>query len=317
MTRFSIAFYNTENFFDIRDDADKIDTEFTPDGSLRWTRKRYGSKLTKIAGVISRIGFEHTGEPPLIAGLAEIENKSVLNDLTRSEQLSEFGYDYVHFNSPDERGIDNAILYRKERTELICSEPVRHIFKNNEGDTDYSRDVLHAKFRLDHHILDIFVTHFPSRADRNRKREFRNQIMSGLRSKIDGILDSNPLAQIVVIGDMNGNPDDPDAVRLLRTTGDMNFDDSRLYNPMLNFSKKTGSLTHRGRWMLFDQMLFSKSFLRAGEGGLNFESAHIYSDPPVAERSKKYPGKPFRTFAGAKYLGGYSDHFPVYAILNY
>lgn len=313
----AIAFYNTENFFDIGNDPEKFDNEFTPDGTLRWTRKRYNNKLRKISWVISQIGIEETGEPPLFVGLAEIENRTVLKDLVESENLQKYNYEIVHFDSLDERGIDNALIYRKELIYYISAEPIRQTYQRPDGRIDYSRDALHVKFKISQNELHVFVTHFPSRANNDDKREFRNQIMSNLRLRIDEILNSNPLAQVAVIGDMNGNPDDPEARILLRTTDELNFNNKELYNPMLKFDKNSGSLTHYRNWILFDQMLFSRSFFEHREGDIRFESAHIFQHNSVRDWDKKFMGTPFRTYAGTKYLGGYSDHFPVYAILNY
>lgn len=313
----AIAFYNTENFFDIGNDPEKFDNEFTPDGTLRWTRKRYNNKLRKISWVISQIGIEETSEPPLFVGLAEIENRTVLKDLVESENLAKYNYEIVHFDSLDERGIDNALIYRKDLIDYISAEPIRQTYERPDGRIDYSRDALHVKFKINRKKLHVFVTHFPSRANNDDKREFRNQIMSNLRLRIDEILNSNPLAQVAVIGDMNGNPNDFEARALLRTTDELNFDNNELYNPMLKFDKNTGSLTHDRNWILFDQMLFSKSFFGLGEDLIRFQSAHIFQPNSVMDWDKKFFGTPFRTYAGTKYLGGYSDHFPVYAILNY
>lgn len=313
----AIAFYNTENFFDIADDPEKFDNEFSPDGTLRWTRKRYNNKLHKISWVISQIGLEETGEPPLFVGLAEIENRTVLKNLVESENLEKYNYEIVHFDSLDERGIDNALIYRKDLIDFISAEPIRQTYERPDGRIDYSRDALHVKFKINRKKLHVFVTHFPSRANNDDKREFRNQIMSNLRLRIDEILDSNPLAQVAVIGDMNGNPDDFEARALLRTTDELNFDNNELYNPMLKFDKNTGSLIHDRNWILFDQMLFSRSFFEHEEGRIQFDSAHIFQHNSVMDWDKRFMGTPFRTYAGTKYLGGYSDHFPVYAILNY
>lgn len=314
-----IGFYNTENFFDVADDPDKFENEYTPEGSRKWTQNRYENKVWKIASVISELGFKETGSPPLFLGLAEIENDSVLKDLINSEHLKEFNYDFIHFDSLDERGIDNAILYRKDLIELIKSEPIRLVYRNPENydDTDFSRDILYAKFKLGGSEIHSFVVHLPSRRDVDVNRNFRNEILMKIRIRVDQILEVDPQAQIVVMGDFNGNPNDSDARLILKTTDVLNFTSNEMYNPMIQMFPKKGSLKHEGRWILFDQILFSQSFFERTVGGILFHSAHIYNDRSVQDWNRRFKGSPFRTYAGKKYLGGYSDHFPVYAIINY
>lgn len=315
----TIAFYNTENFFDTTDDPEKYENEYTPEGSRKWTQKRYENKVWKISSVISEIGMKETGAPPLFIGLAEIENDTVLKDLINSEHLAEYNYDFIHFDSLDERGIDNALLYRKDLIQEIKSEPIRLTYLKPPDffATDYSRDILYTKFQMENQQLHVFVVHLPSRRDIDVNREFRNNFLAEIRVKVNEILAVNPAAQILVMGDFNGNPNDLDAQEILKTTLDKEFYNDELFNPMLGMLYKTGSLKHEGRWILFDQLLFSKSFLEEKEGNLHYQSAHIYNDHSVQEWDRRFKGSPFRTYAGTKYLGGYSDHFPVYAILNY
>lgn len=315
----TIVFYNTENFFDISDDPDKFENEFTPTGSKKWTKNRYENKVGKISSVLSEIGKKETGELPLVIGLAEVENKNVLTDLVQSEHLAEFGYDFIHFDSLDERGIDTAILYRCEKVIVKKSEPIRSVFfnENRAENQDYTRDVLYTELTLEGKSIHLFVAHLPSRRDSGKNTVFRNQILNEIRVKIDTILEKNIESQIILMGDLNGNPNDKDAQSILKSKGETAIHEKELYNPMLNMLYKKGTLKHKGKWIIFDQILFSKYFLSNSEAKIQFHSAHIYNDRSVQEWDKKYKGMPFRTFVGTKYLGGYSDHFPVYAILNY
>lgn len=316
MKKATIAFYNTENFFDTETGLLRTDNEYLPGGGLRWTIKKYHNKLSKISFVISRIGKHETDHPPLIVGLAEIESKKVLYDLVNSEHLREFNYDFVHYDSPDERGIDNALLYRKDFVKLIHSEPIRHTFERESGGLNYTRDTLFVNLELNKTILHIFVEHLPSRRENNVNRDFRNSIMLNLRKRIDELLTQNPLTAVVLMGDLNGNPQDEDARRILRTTGDLKFENMELYNPMLGFEKNRGTIKHENQWYLFDQMLFTKFFFME-ESVFDFEFAQIFDEQLVREWDRRHNGAPFRTYAGSKYLGGYSDHFPVYSILNF
>jgi len=318
MKKNTIAFYNTENFFDVSDDPQKHNNEYTPEGSRKWTKKRYENKVWKIAAVISEIGRQETGEPPLVIGLAEIENDTVLKDLIQSEHLKEFDYQYIHYDSLDERGIDNAVLYRENLIRLVKSEPLHFTFPEDAiSPEDFTRDILYVQFELKRNIIHTFVLHLPSRRDIDVNRDFRNLILEKIRRKADEILNENPNAYIIIMGDFNGNPDDEDARSILRTTDDPLLNQDEFFNPMFRFKYKTGSLKHAGRWILFDQILFSKTFFNDRESGIRFHLANVYNDSSVQDWDRRFKGSPFRTFAGTKYLGGYSDHFPVYAILNY
>ena len=315
----AVAFYNTENFFDGTDDPEKNSREFSPEGGRKWTQKRYENKVWKIGSVISELGLKETGASPLIVGLAEIENQVVLEDLARSEHLVDHNYGFVHFESRDERGIDNAILYQKDKLELIHSEPLQFTYAKPPDfvSIDYSRDVIYGLFKLGEHHLHLFVLHLPSRRDLDVNREFRNIILKEIKNKVDEILHQDANAQVILMGDFNGNPTDEDALEILKTRMEKKIETFELFNPMMEFYPKTGSLKHEGRWILFDQILFSSSFLKDAADKIQFESAHIYNDRSVQDWDRRFKGSPFRTYAGSKYLGGYSDHFPVYAVINY
>lgn len=318
-SKFAIAFYNTENFFDVRDDPQKFENEYTPKGTRKWTEQRYENKVWKISSVISEIGIKETGSPPVFIGLAEIENKKVLLDLIQSEHLLEYGYDLIHFESLDERGIDTAVLFRNEWVEPLKTEPIRLIFSKEDQSAayDYSRDVLYVEFKMGDQLLHLFVAHLPSRRDDNLNADYRNEIMMEIRKRTDVIFDKDQDAQIIIMGDLNGNPNDISSMEILRTQAEMNVKSREFYNPMINMMYKTGSLKHEGRWLLFDQILFSKSFVSTQENTIKYVDAQVYNDNSVKEWDKKFKGSPFRTFVGTKYLGGFSDHFPVYAIINY
>ncbi|MFA5621051.1 MAG: endonuclease [Weeksellaceae bacterium] len=317
MKKSAIAFYNTENFFDFTDDPKKFDNEYSPSGSLKWTQKRYENKLRKISNVISEIGKKETNWPPLFIGLAEIENEKVLKDLIYSQNLAEYNYNFIHFESLDERGIDNALLYRKSYIQPIHSEPIRMTFETDSGRIDYTRDMLYVKLRLEEKILHTFVVHLPSRRDDDVNLCFRNLLLETLRNRVDQIFEEEPNASIILMGDFNGNPNDEHAMRILKINGNPEISDTEMYNPMLKIGHGRGSLKHLGEWILFDQIIFSKSFLSTDNGNITFEKAEIYNDNSIRDWDRKFKGSPFRTYAGTKYLGGYSDHFPVYAIINY
>src|SRR5690606_24910983 len=163
MNSTAIAFYNTENFFDTIDDPEKYENEYTPEGSRKWTQKRYENKVWKISSVISEIGMKETGAPPLFIGLAEIENDTVLKDLINSEHLAEYNYYFIQFESQDEIRIDKARKYKKELIQEIKSEHIRLTYLKTPDllATDFSRDILYTNFQAGYQQLHVFVVHLP------------------------------------------------------------------------------------------------------------------------------------------------------------
>jgi len=163
--RHNIAFYNLENLFDIHDDPHTLDDDFTPKSDRKWNERKYRKKLKKLGYVIARIGAQTVGMPPALVGVAEVENKRVLRDLTDSKHLKELGYRYVHFDAPDERGIDTALLYRDQYFEVIDSQTHTVLIDNLDGRRDYTRDILHVHGLLEGQPIDLLVNHWPSRRD--------------------------------------------------------------------------------------------------------------------------------------------------------
>ena len=308
--KFSIAFYNLENLFDTSNDPNILDDEFTPNGDLKWDASRYAEKLKMLSATIAQIGKSETGAAPAFLGVAEVENRKVLKDLVATEALRALGYDFVHHNSPDERGIDTALLYRKEVFKVIESRSYSLHITNAEGVRDYTRDILYVHGRLDDVELFVLVNHWPSRGEgialSNPKR-----IAAAARNReiIAEIQARNPEARIIVMGDFNDDPQS-EAVREHLVSTDF-------YNPMVFLlTRYAGSLIHRGDWYLFDQIILSPNWMKAYDNLLEYEKSAIYSPEYLKEQEGRFKGNPLRTYAGANYLGGASDHFPVYVILK-
>jgi len=233
----------------------------------------------------------------------------VLNELIESKFLKDKGYRYIHFDSPDERGIDTALLYREKYVKILHKEPIQLYIENEFGTRDYTRDILYVKGLLINEPIHFLVNHWPSRRSgvdetaykRLRAAEKNLEIISEITKE-------DPEAKIIVMGDFNDDPKSESIVNLLQ--GD-------LYNPMeLLHTKYSGSLNYKGEWNLFDQIILSSNFLRHHGDQLRFEEAKIFNPKHLQEFEGKYKGNPFRTFIGKKYLGGLSDHFPVYSILS-
>jgi len=307
--KFTMAFYNVENLFDIEDDPHTMDDDFTEKSQRRWNEDRFKKKVNKIGHVISNIGFNDIQHPPVLIGLAEVENKFVLEKLVASKFLKKKNYGIVHFDSPDERGIDTALLYRKDYMNIIQAQ-AHHVDLENDGDRqDYTRDVLHVTATLMEQPFHILVNHFPSRRAGAEETEPK-RILVAARNRfiIDQIRQEDPLARILIMGDFNDDPKSASMQHLASTD---------FYNPMeLLLTHVEGSLSYRGKWNLFDQLLVSHDFMQLHGNAFRFQEAHIFNPESLRAYKGRNKGTPFRTYAGRKYLGGTSDHFPIYGIFS-
>lgn len=309
----TIAFYNLENLFDTHNDTLTRDDDRTPDGADRWSEARLGRKLKNLARVLSEIGREIGASPPDIIGVCEVENRKVLEGLIGQPALHPFDYGIVHFNSPDHRGIDVGLLYRKGRFFPTEARSFRLLLHDAEGKRKYTRDQLVVSGLLDQEEVHLLVNHWPSRGGAAlHSRAFRKEAALRQRFLVDSILFHHPGAKIISMGDFNDNPTDPS----MRILGRGRHPEEGLYNPMEKlFRQGTGSLAYRDRWNLFDQMLFSMSLIKPSPNTYGFWKARVYQPSYLKTREGRYRGYPLRTYAGGRYQGGYSDHFPVYAYL--
>ena len=311
IAKIAIAFYNLENLFDTIDDPNILDDDFTPNGDLKWNDSRYGKKLRKLSDVIALLGHDDTNQMPSLVGVAEVENKKVLQDLINQKKLQEGDYDFVHFNSPDERGIDTALIYRKTDFEVISSEAITLYVENDPGVRDFTRDILYVKGKLKGIEVHILVNHWPSRHQGAETTEYK-RIMAGQKNReiVDKIRQKDPNSRIIVMGDFNDNPHS-EAVKTHLVKTD-------LYNPMVFLlTRYEGSLNHKFNWYLFDQIILSNNWMKAYDNELEYVKSDIFNEYALTEYDGKYKGNPFRTYAGDNYLGGYSDHFPVYTIFKF
>jgi endonuclease/exonuclease/phosphatase family metal-dependent hydrolase len=307
---FTIAFYNLENLFDTFDNHQTYDDDFLPSSEKQWTPKRYKKKVRKLGYAISNIGVKTAKKLPAIVGLAEVENKLVVNDLLDSKFLKKHAYDYVHYDSPDERGIDVALIYHKDYFKLHWSEVYSLELYDDDGTRDYTRDILLVNGDLNNENLYIIVNHWPSRREGQEASEPSRLIASNkVLEIITSVKSEDPNAKIIIMGDFNDGPHDISVQQL--TTKEA------IYNPMeaLNTFDK-GSLNHRFQWNLFDQILISTNFFEHTPNTHSFSKANIFDKTFLKQFEGKYKGNPFRTYVGKKYKGGYSDHFPVYIHLK-
>lgn len=315
---FTIAFYNTENLFDTNDDEETLDRNFTPNGNRKWTKKRYENKIGKLSMAISKIGVEETSYPPSIIGLAEVENAKVVQDLINKEYLGRENYDFVHYDSWDERGIDVALIYNTKVFNVEHSEPLRPPMIYNGDGRDMTRDVLYVRGKLNDSLMHIFVVHMPSRREENVNSPKRQAIAEHLNQKIRNIQENESNPHIIVLGDFNADPTAPSLKKYLN--GDSRkplADEKGFHNPM-ELLENDGHFTtkHRKDSLLYDQILFSAAFF-VNHARPSVVTTHVFNPYFLQEWDQKYKHSPFRTFVGSKYLGGYSDHFPIYSILKF
>lgn len=297
---FRVMFWNVENLFDTKDDPRKNDNEYLPDATRHWNHFRYWEKLKCLAKGIIASGNEFV---PDLVGLCEVENDSCLCDLTRRSPLREAGYRYVMTESPDQRGIDVALLYQRGSFQLLHHQAIRIPHKQlKKGPT---RDILHVAGKvLSGDTLDVFVCHMPSRSGGQAKSEPYRLLTAGiLKQNVDSVMLHRKSPHVVVMGDFNDYPTDKSMKKLCS--------DGRLRNLMKG--KKGGTYRYRGEWGILDQFLVSESLLkRKGSIRTSFRHARILHHDFLLVEDEKYGGeKPFRTYNGMKYQGGFSDHLPV------
>jgi hypothetical protein len=303
---YTIAFYNVENLFDIKDNRFTFDNDFLPGSVKRWTNKRYEHKLHKLADVIYKIGFKNVQKPPSLIGIAECENKKVLQDLIDTDILKHYNYDIVHYNSKDERGIDVGFVYNKCEFELEYSKPFTVYLENEDGIQDFTRDILLVSGKLNGELIHCIINHWPSRRDGLEQSAQHRLIASHKAVEIIEIIKAKEVnPKIIVMGDFNDNPDN-ESVKILTEKGS-------LFNPMRTLmSYSRGTQNHHFKWNVFDQILFTPNFFETKGCRLKFEEANIFDEKFLRQEKGKFKGQPFRTFVGKKYKGGFSDHFPVY-----
>jgi len=306
----TIAFYNLENLFDIYNDERTNDDEFLPTSAKRWTEKRYQKKIYKLGSVISKIGFEDSLKPPALVGLGEVENDTVLNDLIQTEDLIGFNYGFVHYDSKDERGIDVALLYDRDQFVVEASETYSIYLETPEGERDFTRDILLVSGILDGDPIHVIVNHWPSRHEGDNETSYKRMIAAKkVLEIISQVLEKHEFPRIIVIGDFNDNPNN-ESIQFLTAN-------SNLFNATESlWSRNRGTENHDFQWNLFDQIFISKNLLMPDSDGYSFERADIFDDKFVTQFRGKFKGQPFRTYVGKKYMGGYSDHFPIFIQLK-
>src|SRR5690554_1886097 len=306
---FSFMFYNTENFYDTVNDPLTLDDDFTPEGFREWTAERFDDKVTKLTKVIKDIVKP---ELPDVIGLAEIENKTVMMSIL--DNLRENGikqYSFIHYDSPDERGSDVALIFNKETFTILNSAP---ILVHLPGIEDRTRDILYVKVKTNNdEIIHLFITHFPSRAEGRDKSERRRYfVASELRHEVYKILSEDPLQNILIMGDFNDTPDDNSIYEVLGAKKKFNkIEPLKLYNLLYPRYKNGIGTTYHDGWQMYDQFIVSGNLLSSVKIDCKPEYADVFNPHYLLHFDRNNRPKPNRTYSG-KYTDGYSDHLPIY-----
>ena len=336
----TVAFYNLENLFDTINNPNN-DEEWLPNGAQNWTSLKYKQKLQNLARVLSEIGTgENPANSPTFIGGSEIENRGVLEDLIKEPKLAVHDYGIVHYDSPDKRGIDVALLYQKKFFKPTSSVNIplliyRNDFKIKEKDSNetaedkadsdkievavdnrvYTRDVLLVTGLLDGEEVNVIVNHWPSRSGGEKKSSPFREAAGRLNKKImDSIYKNNPNTKIITMGDLNDgtyNKSVKEGIGAkLKKEEVKQFG---IYNPFEEMAKKgNASLFYRDSGDIFDQIMVSETLIQKDYSSYKYWKAGIYNKPFMIQTTGQYKGYPLRHSNSEI---GFSDHFPVYVYL--
>jgi hypothetical protein len=322
----TVAFYNVENLFDTIKSSNIRDAEWTPKGSRHWTSQKYFKKQENLARVLSEIGMPMNPNPPTFIGCAEIENRGVLEDLIKQPKLIDNELGIIHFDSPDHRGIDVALLYQKKYFKpvtfsniplVIYKKPIESITDTIEGKKKrvFTRDQLLVTGFLDGEEINIIVNHWPSRSGGEQKSSPYREAAGTLNRKIiDSLQRINPNAKVITMGDFNDGPYNKSIkVALGAKANKADVPEFGVYNPFEDMAKKgMGTIAYRDSWDVFDQIMVTESLIKTDFKSFQFWKAGIFNKSYLIQNSGKYKGYPLRHAATEI---GFSDHFPVYIYL--
>lgn len=312
-----VAFYNLENFFDTINDPNKNDEDFLPTGSYHYTGKVYQDKVRKLTEVLSQIGTDISPDGFSLLGVAEIENDKVLEDLTAQPEFANRHLKIVHYDGPDDRSIDPALIYNPKYFKVKHSEPLFVRMENADGTLHYTRDVLWVSGLYDGEMIHVFVNHWPSRRGGEEASAAARASAAGVSKRvIDSLMKIDPQTKVFVMGDLNDDPTSPSVAKVLGAKGDLkSVKNGELYNPWVDFiNRGIGTLAYNDSWNLFDQIMLSSGFLKKEQKGFFYHGAHIFNKQFMVTKTGRYKGYPMRTYDGNIYNGGYSDHFPTYCV---
>ena len=317
---YAVGFYNQENLFDYTHDEGKNDYDFTPDGSYKWNKMKYESKLRNMSKVLSEMGTDVLPNVGCaIIGLSEVENAHVLDDLTAQPALAARNYKYVHIEGPDRRGIDCALLYNPKMFKIRNTKLVPYVYELPNDSNRATRGFLTVSGTLANEHVTVVVCHWPSRGAGSYYRELGGKQVKALK---DSLLREDPNVKVLVMGDMNDDPTNKSMHECLSAKANIDeVGEGDMYNPFYFFLVKegTGTLQYQGKWNLFDQIVMTPNMLNKNNqkdfSTLKFWRNQIFRRDYLFQETGKYKGNTKRTTAGGVWLDGYSDHLPVVVYL--
>ena len=318
---YGVGFYNLENLFDTCHDAGKNDYEYLPDGANRWTGLKYSNKLKNMARVLSEMGTDKLpGIGCAAIGVSEVENAKCLEDLCNQEPLKAKNFQYLLVEGPDRRGVDCGLVYNPKLFQVRDVKLVPYIYILPEDSMRATRGFLTVSGTLAGEHVTIIVNHLPSRGATSFYREEGGR---QIRLVVDSLVQDDPNVKILVMGDMNDDPQDKSMAEALgakRKMKDVPNEPGGLWNPWWDIlASGTGTLQYDGKWNLFDQIIVSNALLDR-DGKKNYESLklwnyQIFRRDYLFQKEGKYKGNTLRTHAGGAWLNGYSDHLPTVVYL--
>lgn len=317
-----VGFYNLENLFDtiVDPDTNKIlQDDFTPKSEKAWNTDKYNKKMANLDEVLSKIGVSSSNpDGAMVLGVSEIENRLVLEDLVKQPKIKDRNYQIVHFDSPDKRGIDVGLLYQPKYFTVTSTKTYR--LKIPEKENFYTRDQLLVSGKLNGEEMHFIVCHWPSRrGGEKRSRPMRVAAGELARSIVDSLTKVDPMAKVIVMGDLNDDPINASVREGLHGVGRIDkLKDGDMYNPMEPLYKKgIGTLGYKEAWNLFDQMILTQGFLSLDNSFTSYSYfvAKVFNAEFLKQKEGQYEGYPLRTYSFGKFVNGYSDHFPVYLYL--
>jgi len=316
----TVAFYNLENLFDTINDPTKND-EASPIMEMKASNRAdaYVKKVNNMARVIADIGADVAKNSPAVIGVCEIENREVLVDLVNHPLLLAKDYGIIHYHSPDNRGIDVALLYQKALFQPIdTSSHELLIYDDATRNRVFTRDQLLVSGKFDGEMMHFIVNHWPSRSGGEAKSRSKRVAAAKLNKRIiDSLQAIDPYAKIMTMGDFNDNPTNASFKEVLKTKKEKeDVEIKGLYNPMENFlAKGLGSNAYRDSWSLFDQIVMSQPLLEKDYSSYRLYQAGIYNKNYIITKRGRWKKYPFRSWADGGFTDGFSDHFPVYVYL--
>lgn len=316
----TIAFYNVENLFDTINDVNKND-EASPIMEIKFNRSEiYNKKVSNMAGVIADIGADLVKKSPSIVGLCEVENRNVIEDLLKDKNLKDKNYEIIHYDSPDERGIDVAMIYNEDVFKITSTKSHELIiYDNKSSKRNYTRDQLVVSGLLEGELIHLIVNHWPSRSGGEERSRAGRMAAAELNKKIiDSLQGKYKDAKIITMGDFNDDPHDDSMKKILNAKKHIkDVEENGIYNPMETIlsDQGIGTNAYRDVWQLFDQILVSKPFLNKNYNSYQFYKAGVFNKSYLINKSGRYKGYPFRSFSWGSFTGGYSDHLPPYIYL--